>query len=481
MIKGYLTDKGFEAAVNAQQIYGGHGYIREWGMEQFVRDARIAQIYEGTNGIQALDLVGRKLLLSLALVLLLAQAAAVADPPNARGLPAAAADHVTVAEVPRSSCLTCDAHRRTVTRSGSWVRVDRVYADRNETDHSDFATGISLSIGRDRGGGVQHVIVQRGRPGEWGALTRRATGRRERALGEECEIWSVTGGISQRRELRDGRRHPALEPASRKPRDGREVRAASFERRAVREEEVRPPADLFALAPWPRLEAGRPGYEVVFAGPRHGEPAIQARRSQGSAGSGYRDREWGDGRSYWAGDGERFYNFDVDAQGRPLKLIVQLIDADPLRRRLRMREPRWERVPGRGPRSVLGERCAWQDDMTCGRATRTSNAGRKRACRCCSRTGGTGPTPAIHRAQSLTRRPLTAANLAPPPAARNWARWGKSRRRGPDRGLPLMGLVCLTRLICFPGQHVSVMFHKARRAPQRRAALSQHEKSTVDD
>src|SRR4051812_23568945 len=61
VIKGYLTDKGFEAAVNAQQIFGGHGYIREWGMEQFVRDARIAQIYEGTNGIQALDLVGRKL------------------------------------------------------------------------------------------------------------------------------------------------------------------------------------------------------------------------------------------------------------------------------------------------------------------------------------------------------------------------------------------------------------------------------------
>ncbi len=61
VIKGYLTDKGFEAAVNSQQVYGGHGYIREWGMEQFVRDARIAQIYEGTNGVQALDLVGRKL------------------------------------------------------------------------------------------------------------------------------------------------------------------------------------------------------------------------------------------------------------------------------------------------------------------------------------------------------------------------------------------------------------------------------------
>lgn len=61
VIKGYLTDKGFEAAVLAQQVFGGHGYIREQGVEQFVRDARITQIYEGTNGIQAMDLVGRKL------------------------------------------------------------------------------------------------------------------------------------------------------------------------------------------------------------------------------------------------------------------------------------------------------------------------------------------------------------------------------------------------------------------------------------
>src|SRR5919112_101526 len=61
VIKGYLTDKGFAAAVHAQQVLGGHGYIREHGVEQFVRDARITQIYEGTNGIQAMDLVGRKL------------------------------------------------------------------------------------------------------------------------------------------------------------------------------------------------------------------------------------------------------------------------------------------------------------------------------------------------------------------------------------------------------------------------------------
>ncbi|MEW4448023.1 acyl-CoA dehydrogenase C-terminal domain-containing protein [Qipengyuania sp. JC766] len=61
VIKGYGTDKGYEIATNMQQVFGGHGYIEEWGMSQFVRDARIAQIYEGTNGVQAMDLCGRKL------------------------------------------------------------------------------------------------------------------------------------------------------------------------------------------------------------------------------------------------------------------------------------------------------------------------------------------------------------------------------------------------------------------------------------
>ena len=61
IIKGVLTDKGFDHAVMAQQVFGGHGYIEEHGMSQFVRDARIAMIYEGANGVQALDLVGRKL------------------------------------------------------------------------------------------------------------------------------------------------------------------------------------------------------------------------------------------------------------------------------------------------------------------------------------------------------------------------------------------------------------------------------------
>jgi len=61
IVKGVLTDTGFANTVKAQQVFGGHGYIAEWGMEQFVRDARIAMLYEGANGIQAMDLVGRKL------------------------------------------------------------------------------------------------------------------------------------------------------------------------------------------------------------------------------------------------------------------------------------------------------------------------------------------------------------------------------------------------------------------------------------
>jgi alkylation response protein AidB-like acyl-CoA dehydrogenase len=61
VIKGYGTDKGYDVATNAQQVFGGHGYVEETGMSQYVRDARITMIYEGTNGVQAMDLVGRKL------------------------------------------------------------------------------------------------------------------------------------------------------------------------------------------------------------------------------------------------------------------------------------------------------------------------------------------------------------------------------------------------------------------------------------
>lgn len=64
VVKAFLTDAGLESCIAGQQVFGGHGFIREWGQEQLVRDVRITQIYEGTNGIQALDLLGRKIALS---------------------------------------------------------------------------------------------------------------------------------------------------------------------------------------------------------------------------------------------------------------------------------------------------------------------------------------------------------------------------------------------------------------------------------
>ena len=63
ILKGFLTEAGFESTNNGLQVFGGHGYIKEWGLEQIVRDARIATLYEGTTGIQGLDLLGRKVLL----------------------------------------------------------------------------------------------------------------------------------------------------------------------------------------------------------------------------------------------------------------------------------------------------------------------------------------------------------------------------------------------------------------------------------
>ncbi|MEJ2742363.1 MAG: acyl-CoA dehydrogenase C-terminal domain-containing protein [Gammaproteobacteria bacterium] len=94
--KAYLTDRGFECAVLAQQVFGGHGYIREWGVEQLVRDSRIAQIYEGTNGIQAMDLLGRKIFGSNGQILapLMADIAETVDAARQHALLMAMADAV---------------------------------------------------------------------------------------------------------------------------------------------------------------------------------------------------------------------------------------------------------------------------------------------------------------------------------------------------------------------------------------------------
>lgn len=87
--KAFFTDTGLESCIHGQQVFGGHGYVREWGQEQLVRDARIAQIYEGTNGIQALDLLGRKLVANRGAGLrqFVAEVRAFVDSPDGVGQP----------------------------------------------------------------------------------------------------------------------------------------------------------------------------------------------------------------------------------------------------------------------------------------------------------------------------------------------------------------------------------------------------------
>ena len=136
VLKGVFTDYGFANAVKAQQVLGGHGYIAEWGMEQFVRDARIAMIYEGANGVQALDLVARKLpkdggralmaFLGEVSQFLAAEKSDAALAPYLGGLqggarPSAAGEPVAVAQRRRRS----QQRRRGVDRLYASLRIDR--------------------------------------------------------------------------------------------------------------------------------------------------------------------------------------------------------------------------------------------------------------------------------------------------------------------------------------------------------------------
>ncbi len=147
VVKAAFTDIGFEAAVQAQQVFGGHGYIREWGMEQFVRDARIAQIYEGTNGVQAMDLIGRKLTLAGGAVVdgyfdLIAAELAGVETAEARAMASRVADALTElraitasvrgASVDVAGAAAVDYLRLFALVSMGWMWVRRVDAARGD-------------------------------------------------------------------------------------------------------------------------------------------------------------------------------------------------------------------------------------------------------------------------------------------------------------------------------------------------------------
>ncbi|HKR23920.1 MAG TPA: hypothetical protein VJS15_01560, partial [Allosphingosinicella sp.] len=131
------------------------------------------------------------------LIALAAQAAAAAPtPPDAENLPARAVDHVVVMDERRADCSNCPLHRRTITRSGSWVKDERAYPNGIETIYSDFGSGTSFTLYRGRDGVLETLVVERNfEPGGRYMVRREATGRRDTGLGEPCEIWSLTSAL----------------------------------------------------------------------------------------------------------------------------------------------------------------------------------------------------------------------------------------------------------------------------------------------
>ena len=347
-------------------------------------------------------------------------------------MPPAAADHVVVMGVVESPGIGSGPNRRTTMRSGQWVREERAYADRTETAYADLAAGTTYRIERDPAGAVRRLTVERYRAGDrFHAVARAATGRRDTALGEACEIWTITGQYYhvESCETADGiqlwSRHPS-------PGAGPDIfaaRALSIERRPVRPEEVRPPPDFFRLAPWPAVSAGgEPGYEVRLVSTTRGEARRQVVRRQGDAGSARSDSD--DGTRYFsAGNARAHFYYRAERDGRPIELKVELWSASPFGGAFR-RPDRWQPVRGRRPRTVLGERCTWQDE------TSIQSTDIHYECR----TADGIPlmleddwewddVTDIWTARSLDRRPLTQADMAPPAAAVDWAAWGMAPRQ----------------------------------------------------
>lgn len=360
------------------------------------------------------------LAMAAAILAIAAQAAAAvhAPPPRAEFLPPRAVDHIVVMEERRGDCPTCPPHRRTIARSGSWVKDERAYPDGVETTYSDFASGTSFTLRRNREGAVEKLDVERNfEPRGQYEVRRQATGRRDSVLGEPCEIWVLVNTLVQ----------PEMESCE--SADGIILwgrflgrfspRALSVERRPIRPEEVRPPADLFALAPWPGrgagASAGAVGYEVTLVASGRGEGRVRILRDQGDLHSSRSEHE--DGRFQSASDGASRFLYLVDAGGRPRRLEVERLAGRYV--------ARWEPVPGRPPEQVLGESCIWQDDSN----TWTSDPSHE--CRTAdgvplmreTRWHYTGDVQ-IERARSVTRLPLAEADLAPPAEALDWASWG---------------------------------------------------------
>lgn len=345
--------------------------------------------------------------------------AATTLPPGLEDLPSAAADHVVVMDVIEGACIGCGPHRRTITRSGRWVKDVRVFADRTTTLYGDFRTNTTYGIVRDRAGQVISLSVSTARGSFFPPRRREATDRRGNVSYHRCRVWLLKSEYSETEvcETEEG-----VQLWSQSPDNAHASRTNSIDIHPVNEDEVRPPADFFQLASWPATESGA-GYDVRLTTSSRDEPRVEIRRHQGKL--TYIAREGGqDARTFYVSDGERRYSYREDSNGQPIELEIEL---HPRIRILGSRE--WRPVPDRSPRMVLGERCTWFAD---------GDANVSDVYYEC-RTADSVPLLVdvdLHwdsrndfwTAQSLYRGTLASDAFAPPPRATSWAHWGAERR-----------------------------------------------------
>ena len=359
----------------------------------------------------------------LAPLLLAVQAAVLPEaPPEAQDLPAAAPDHVVRMEG-YPQCSDCEPYRRTVVRSGPWVREEGLGFNIHQIHYSDFESDTSFSIVRGLIDGFQWITVQR--DSEALApyrLHRRRIGSNASWLGEPCERWSMNSAIydGDSCETPDG-----VQLWTRQLRgDGAIMssnQAVSVERRPVRRDEAQVPADFFGQLPSLRAGAAEDAgaFEVRFVFGRGRDRVEELYRQSGTA--RFTRRQSADNSVAYAGSDEQvIFDYDVGADGRPVRLNASYAyRRDPPRR-----PETWQPVPERRWRLLYGERCRWQ--------RRAEDEGANETYHCRTASGITlmieyrpdNREPILYRALSLRRGPLEPDAFAVPAAATDWANWG---------------------------------------------------------
>jgi hypothetical protein len=357
----------------------------------------------------------------LAPILLAAQpAASPVVPPEAEDLPVSAPDHVVRMEGDRP-CSDCEPYRQTVIRSGPWVREEGVSSNLHQIHYSDFETNTSFSIVRGLDERFQWLIVERAsQAGDRYRLRRRRTGSSASWLGEPCEIWSMTAPHfdGDACETQDG-----VQLWSRQLNNlggiFSSTHAVSVERRPVRREEAKPPADFFTELP--PLAAGAAddaaAFEVRFVFGR-GRDRVEELFRQSGRTRFTRRQAADDSVEYWGSDERVTFTYRVGADGRPVRLNVSQSDRD---------EPRletWEPVPERRWRLLYGERCRWQQRAEDERADETYHCRTASGITLMVEFRPDDREPILYRALSLRRGPLEPDAFAIPAPATDWASWG---------------------------------------------------------